>query len=137
MRVGLTVDIEAAMADLATIDQVVPAQAQRIIARASQRFEGQAKARTPVGASRKAAGRRLSTGWQRRVAGPLRVHIANIRPHAHLAAEGWDHVSGKRIAAFVPWIGQAVAVRDDMVDELTATVQGGFPQRLRALEVTP
>ena len=136
MKIGLTVDIAAAMADLATIDSVVPAQAQRIIAKAAQEYEAAGRATTPVGQEKKRAGQRLSTGWQRRVVGPLKVHVANIRPHAHLAAEGWHHVGGKQIGPFVPWIKQAIRERDEMVDELGNVVQSGFPAPLRALEVS-
>jgi hypothetical protein len=137
VNVSLRLNLEDVMADLNTIDEVVPAQVQRIVARSAQRFEAAAKGDTPVGKKTKRAGQRLSTGWQRRVVEPDRVEIVNIRPHAHLAAEGWNHVSGKRVAAFVPWIRQAVRERGRMVDEMTALVGRGFPVRLRALEVVP
>lgn len=137
MNVSLRINLEDALADLNTIDQVVPAQVQQIVARSAQRFDTAARASTPVGKKPKRSGQRLSTGWQRRVVDAARVQIVNIRPHAHLAAEGWNHVGGKRVAAFVPWIRQAVQERDRMVDEMTALVGRGFPTRLRALEVTP
>lgn len=137
MKVSLTVNLADALADLNTFDQVVPAQMQRIIARAAQRYESAAKASTPVGKKKKRDGQRLSTGWQRRAMDPTRVHIVNIRPHAHLAAEGFTHVGGKRVAPYVPWIGQAIRSREQMVDEMTQLVGVGFPARLRALEVTP
>lgn len=137
MSLGLTVNIGDALADLATIDQAVPAQMQVIIARAAQTYASAAQARTPVGTQKKRAGQRLSTGWQTRVIGPLRVHVANIRPHAHLAAEGWTHVGGKHIAPFVPWIPDAMRVRDRMVDDIEALVVGSFPGTLRALQVRP
>ena len=137
MKIGLTVPIGDALADLATIEQAVPAQMQVIIARAAQTYASAAQARTPVGAEKKRAGQRLSTGWQSRVLSPLKVHVANIRPHAHLAAEGWSHVSGKQIAPFVPWIPDAIRVRDRMVDDIEALVHGSFPVALRALQVRP
>ena len=137
MNVGLTVNIADAIADLATIDQTVPAQMQVIIARAAQTYASAAQARTPVGTQKKRAGQRLSTGWQTRPVDPLRVYVANIRPHAHLAAEGWTHVGGKQIAPFVPWIADAMRVRDRMVDDIQALVVGNFPVALRALQVRP
>ena len=137
MNVGLTVNIADAIADLATIDQTVPAQMQVIIARAAQTYASAAQARTPVGTQQKRAGQRLSTGWQTRPVDPLRVYVANIRPHAHLAAEGWTHVGGKQIAPFVPWIADAMRVRDRMVDDIQALVVGSFPGTLRALQVRP
>jgi len=137
VKIGLTVPIGDALADLATIEQAVPAQMQVIIARAAQTYASAAQARTPVGTQKKRAGQRLSTGWQTRVIGPLRVHVANIRPHAHLAAEGWTHVGGKSIAPFVPWIPDAMRVRDRMVDDIEALVHGSFPVALRALQVRP
>jgi len=137
VSLGVTINIGDALADLATIDQAVPAQMQVLIARAAQQFASTSQARTPVGAEKKRAGQRLSTGWQSRVISPLKVHVANIRPHAHLAAEGWSHVNGKTIAPFVPWIPDAMRVRDRMVDEIAALVAGSFPASLRALEVRP
>lgn len=137
MNVGLSINIADAIADLATIDQAVPAQMQQIIARAAQTYASASQARTPVGAQKKRAGQRLSTGWQTRPIDPLRVHVANIRPHAHLAAEGWSHVSGKQIAPFVPWIADAMRVRDRMVDQIADLVVNSFPTSLRALQVRP
>jgi len=137
VSLGVTINIGDALADLDTIDQAVPAQMQVIIARAAQQYASTSQARTPVGTEKKRAGQRLSTGWQQRVLSPLKVHVANIRPHAHLAAEGWNHVSGKRIAPFVPWIPDAMRVRDRMVDDIEDLVQGSFPTSLRALRVTP
>ena len=136
MSFGVTVNIGDALADLTTIDQAVPAQMQTIIARASQTYAATAQARTPIGKDKKRSGQRLSTGWQVRVLGPLRVHVANIRPHAHLAAEGWTHVGGKTIAPFVPWIPDAMRVRERMVDDIADLVGGSFPAPLRALQVT-
>lgn len=136
---NVEVNVTDALADLAAIDQAMPTQAQQIIARAAATFERAAKPSTPVGKKPKRAGQRLSTGWQRRdSANPLQPSIAvvNIRPHAHLAAEGWNHIGGRRIAPFVPWIGDAIRVRGQMVDELEGLVQGGLPVTLRALEVT-
>ena len=63
MKIGLTVPIGDALADLATIEQAVPAQMQVIIARAAQTYASAAQARTPVGTQKKRAGQRLSTGW--------------------------------------------------------------------------
>jgi hypothetical protein len=137
VKVGLTINIGDALADLATIDQAVPAQMQVIIARASAQYASTSQARTPVGTEKKRAGQRLSTGWQTRQISPLKVYVANIRPHAHLAAEGWTHVGGKHIAPFVPWIPDAVHIRERMVDDIEDLVQGSFPTTLRALRVTP
>lgn len=137
MNANVTLNLEQALADLLTIERVVPEQTSRIIAQAAQRFEARARASTPVGAGKKTSGQRLSTGWQRRQIDPLRVHIANIRPHGHLAAEGFQHVGGKSVSPFVPWIRDAMTERAHMVDQLTALVQGGLPASLRALEVTP
>jgi len=137
VNVGISLNIADAIADLATIDQAVPAQMQVIIARAAQTYASAAQARTPVGTQKKRAGQRLSTGWQTRPVDPLRVYVANIRPHAHLAAEGWTHVGGKQIAPFVSWIPDAMRVRDRMVDDIQALVVGHFPGTLRALQVRP
>lgn len=137
MRLDLATTIEEALADLTTIESVVPAQARRIVAQSAQRLDARLRATTRVGRTRKPAGKRLSTGWQRRIGGPLNVQLANVRPHAHLAAEGWDHVGGQRIAPFVPWLREAVQTRAAMGDELTALVGLGFPAPLRALEVAP
>ena len=137
MKVGLTINLEAAMADLATIDQAVPAQAQVIIARAAQQYAVQAQANTPIGKEKKRSGQRLSTGWQVRVISSMKVHIANVRPHAHLAAEGWSHVGGKDIKRFVPWIPDAIQTRERMGDDIADIVGSSFPAPLRALEVRP
>ena len=136
MTFGLTVTVGDAIADLATIDQAVPAQMQILIARAGQSFAARAQSTTPIGKVTKRSGQRLSTGWQVRVLGPLRVHVANIRPHAHLAAEGFSHVGGRQIAPWVPWIPDAMQIRDRMVDDIADLVGGSFPAPLRALQVT-
>lgn len=137
MSLGLTVNVSDALADLTTIEQVVDAQSAQIIARTAQTFAAATRRDTPVGAKPKPAGQRLVTGWQTRPVGPLRVHVANIRPHAHLAAMGWDHVGGQRQVPFVRWIPTAITLRAAMVADMTDLVAGGFPAPLRALEVVP
>jgi hypothetical protein len=138
VNAAVTLNVDAAIADLQTIESVVTAQTQRLVAQAAQRYEATARAKTPVGTGKKTAGQRLSTGWQRRQKDPLTVYIANIRPHAHLAAEGFNHVHGKTVAPFAPsWIPDAMTERRHLVDQMTALVQGGLPASLRALEVTP
>jgi hypothetical protein len=137
VKFGLTINLEAAMADLATIDQAVPAQAQVIIARAAQQYAARAQANTRVGKEKKRQGQRLSTGWQVRVISPMKVHIANVRPHAHLAAEGWEHVNGKTIARFQTWIPDAIRMREQMGEDIADIFGGSFPTPLRALEVRP
>lgn len=139
MNVGLTVNVADAMADLDTIDRVVESQTQQIVQRAATKLEARVTATTPIGKAKKRAGQRLSTGWVRRERmerGNPHIALANTRPHAHLAAEGFEHVGGKHVAAFVPWIADAVRVRGEMVDELGQMVDGGLPVSLRALEVT-
>jgi len=132
---GININIGDALQDLDTIDAVVFAQTQQIVQKAGLTYEARALASTPVGKGKKRDNQRLSTGWQRRVKDPLRVHVVNIRPHAHLAALGWEHVGGKTIPPFVPWIKDAITIREAMVDELTTLLGPGFPARLRALEM--
>jgi hypothetical protein len=130
--------------DLGTIERAVFAQTRDIVKRAADRFEAKAKASTPVGKHQyvylkkgKSAPQRLSTGWQRRQIDPWKIYIANIRPHAHLAAKGWDHVHGKSIPPFVPWIKDAMVERERMVQELTDVLGANSPIVLRALEIVP
>lgn len=135
---NVSLDIAGVLADLDAIDAEMSAQAQQIVSRAATTFERAAKASTPVGKAHR--GRRpLSTGWVRRdTKDAVHPHIAvaNIRPHAHLAAEGFQHVGGKRVPPFVPWIRDAIRVREQMVNDLEHLLQGGLHVPLRALEVT-
>lgn len=133
----LDLNLDDVYADLQAIDLALAGQAQRLILAAARQYEAKGKASTPVSTVKKAGHQRLSTGWRLRLMTPYRVHVVNIRPHAHLAAEGWDHVGGKHVPPFVSWIPAAMAVREQMVDQLTQLVQGAGLPRLRALEVTP
>lgn len=132
---GIDINIADALADLDTIDATVLAQTAVIIAKAATTYETRARATTPVGKAKKRDSQRLSTGWQRRVKDPYRVYVVNIRPHAHLAAMGWEHVGGEHLAPFVPWIKEAIQIREAMVDDLTRLLGPAFPARLRALEM--
>ena len=132
----LDVNTEAAIADLNTIDYAIQGQVQQIVFSTARRYLASVKASTPVGTVKSAKRKPLSTGWEFRPVDPMRVHVANIRPHAHLAAEGWDHVNGDHVPPFVPWIKDAIATRAGMVTEIQHVVDGGVPMHLRALEVS-
>lgn len=132
---GIDINIADALLDLDTIDTVVLAQTSVIVKRAGEKYLAAARAATPVGKRDRPGRKPLSTGWQHRVKDPLRVHVVNIRPHAHLAAMGFEHVGGKTIAPWVPWIKEAIQIREAMVTDLTQLLGPSFPARLRALEM--
>ena len=131
---GIDTNLADVLFDLDTIDATVLAQTQVIVRRAGEKYLAAARATTPVGTRNRAGRKPLSTGWQHRVKDPFRVHVVNIRPHAHLAAAGFEHVNGKEIAPWVPWMKEAIRIRAEMVDELTALLGPNFPARLRAME---
>ena len=131
---GIDTNLADVLFDLDTIDAVVLAQTQRIVKRAGERYLSVAQQTTPIGNRNRAGRKPLSTGWQHRVKDPFRVHVVNIRPHAHLAAAGFEHVGGDEIAPWVPWMKEAIRIRAEMVDELTALLGPNFPARLRAME---
>lgn len=134
-RFGLTIDIEAVLADLDEIERVVPRQTQNIVQATATRYRTRVDAVTPVGPPRR--GRRaLRTGWQVRVAGPFRYHVVNTRPHAHLVESGFNHVSGRRVQGIDAFIPLAQRERTAMVGELAQVIGPRFQGRLRALQVT-
>jgi len=130
---GLTVDVDAVLADLDEVDRVVPRQVQAQVKASAARYETEARAATPIGPPRR--GRRpMSTGWQTRQRGPFMFHVVNTRPHAHLVERGFSHVSGRRVNGINTLIPLAQRVREDMVRDLSRLVGPDFQGRLRALE---
>jgi hypothetical protein len=100
--------------ELRALPEVLQREADRITREAAQAHLAEVRQVFPE----KDKTGNLRRGNRLEVRGPMKYVVRNAAPHSHLYEDGYDHVSGRRVAGHDVFVPAAAGIRARMLDRL-------------------